>query len=107
MPNDAVSAIYEQHEARMAALADIQRICQGFAAGGQHVLVLNDYQVANLRELFNAMGYACVVDDNPLKVAHTGDWVGEIYNQLPYVGERQKPNATVSELAQRARKWSA
>ena len=65
---------------------------------------LNEYQVANLKSLIEASGYGYEkAERNPLWVANTGDWIGQIYNLLPEV--EYKPNATAEELAERAREF--
>lgn len=73
-----------------------------------HAIFLNDYHVANLKALLNAIGYpwngGAVEEDNPFWIANTGDWVGEIYNKLPFTQEM--PNETGEAMAERAREWS-
>jgi len=68
-------------------------------------LTLNDYQVANLRAAIEATGYNGVVQDSsPLAVLNSGDWIGEIYWQLPK-GYPTGPNHTPNEYAIKARNW--
>lgn len=45
------------------------------------VMALNRYQRDNLLWLLQAMGYGAPAIE-PLHLAHTGDWVGEIANML-------------------------
>lgn len=72
-----------------------------------HLLFLDDYEVANLQALIEAMGYATWNDKefipNPLQMAQTGDWVGQIYWKLPDV--EHKPNITWQQMATNARNW--
>lgn len=85
-------------------LANIGRIVDGLAHGGQHVLVLNDYQVSNLLSALQAAGCCGFHDehgDSPLDVMNTGNWLGEIFTLLPYV--EHKANVDPSELRRRAR----
>ena len=97
-------ADFDKYFIRKQALADAIRIVEGVARNDSHVILLSDYEVVNLREAINACGYAHVADPSPLNVLNNGDWIGQIYQKLPYV-EGIKPNATSAELAQRARKW--
>ena len=62
------------------------------------VLVLNDYQASNLKAVIEASGvnfWRVIqndgIEDNPLSVLNTGDWIGEIYWMLPSV-INNKPN---------------
>lgn len=92
---------------RRQALVELSRISEGLAGERGHVLMLNDYQVANLRALFNAIGYAAHFADtpsSPLSVANNGDWIGEIYQMLPYEGS-QKPNVDAEQLRKSAIAW--
>lgn len=92
---------------RRQALIELSRISEGLAGQRGHVLMLNDYQIANLRSLFNAIGYGYHNPDipsSPLSVVNNGDWVGEIYQMLPYEGQ-QKANASPQELRQAAISW--
>mgnify|MGYP003463968239 CR=1 FL=1 len=68
-----------------------------------HQIQLNDYEVANLRALIEACGYGRItnrVERNPLYVANTGDWIGQVWQKLPDVD--YPPNATPEQLAARA-----
>lgn len=93
---------------RRQALIEVSRIAEGLAGNRGHVLMLNDYHVANLRALLNAIGYGFhdpEVSSSPFSVANNGDWVGEIYQMLPYEGA-QKPNLGPGQLRQLAIAWS-
>jgi hypothetical protein len=83
-------------------------IRNNFNLGEKHIVTLNDYHVANLRALINAIGYpwndGAIEESNPFWAANTGDWVGEIYWKLPEVDF--EPNATGEEMANEARKWT-
>lgn len=70
-----------------------------------NTIVLNDYEVANLKALIESCGYGLPnrVDRNPLWVANTGDWLGQIYQKLPTV--HCDPNASPDELAKRANEF--
>lgn len=61
---------------------------------------LDKYEIANLRSLIEACFYH---QRNPLKVANTGDWIGQIYNKLPEVD--YPPNVTPKELVDRANNY--
>lgn len=92
---------------RREALTEVARIAEGLAGQRGHVLMLNDYQVANLRALLNAIGYGCHFPEtpsSPLSVVNNGDWIGEIYNMLPYEGG-QKPNVGPEEIRRAALAW--
>lgn len=88
---------------RRQAIADVRRIVDAVGRGAGHIIVLNDYQVANLRAAIHATGYASIYKDSPLSVLNNGDWLGELMHLLPHV--EYKPNATPAELAERARAW--
>lgn len=68
----------------------------------EYTISLNEYQIANLRALINAVGYPWgeVEERNPLWAANTGDWVGEVYSKLPEVD--CEPNSTGHEIAQKS-----
>ena len=69
-------------------------------------IILNEYQIANLRSALEAAGYcdwSTQVLNNPLYVLQTGDWLGEIYNKLPEVD--YQPNESPQVLADRASRW--
>jgi hypothetical protein len=83
------------------AVDEMRRIAGDLSMLDGHVIVLSDYEVANLREMFRAMGHAAAVDRNPLMAANTGDWVGQIAGKLPHV--EHEPNVEWTELARRAR----
>lgn len=63
-------------------------------------VTLTAYEIANLRSLIEACGYASGRTRNPLWVANTGDWIGQVYNKLPAV--EHPPNATAAQLENRA-----
>lgn len=67
-----------------------------------YLIELDEYQIVNLRALIEAIGYPAseIPFANPLNAANTGDWLGEIYNKLPYT--TQHPNLTALEMAQNA-----
>lgn len=89
--------------ARQDALEELVRIVRGLQGGGQHVLVLSDYEVANLKEVFRAAGVGAVVDRNPIQAIHNGDWTAQIAARLPSVDH--KPNEDWQVLAQKAKDW--
>ena len=94
---------------RRQALIEVSRIAEGLAHNRGHVLMLNDYQVANLRALLNAIGagYWPVEEElrsSPLQVCNNGDWVGEIYMMLPYEGQ-QEPNQSAAQMRRQAQAW--
>jgi len=65
----------------------------------KHTIVLNDYQVANLRELFKACGYHPHNPGDkrsPLWALQNGDWMGEIMWRLPDVDFA--PNQTFEQM---------
>lgn len=72
--------------------------------GRGHALMLNDYQIANLRAAIEACGYATWHKDwfkkSPLMVLQNGDWMGEIYLMLPMV--QHAPNQTPQKLIEEA-----
>jgi hypothetical protein len=87
-----------------------------------HTIELDDYEVANLRALLQAIGYGtpdCESCGRPLPytkertdalrspffAANNGDWVGQVYLKLPSV--KHKPNASPEQLAEAARRWRA
>lgn len=84
-----------------------------------NTILLDDYEVANLRAAFEAIGYgqrkceSCgsiktfwpIVGDSPLNVLNSGDWLGQIYNKLPELSHA--PNVKPEEYAQRARDWKS
>lgn len=91
---------WEWRDATRQIINNIKRLADAALPGSGHVIVLDDYQVANLRALINAIGYG-TVNDPPigrLSALNNGDWVGEIYQKLPYV--EHKPNQTWQELRQ-------
>lgn len=93
-----------ERQARLNALEELNRLVRSLMdPSAQHVVLLSDYEVANLRELFRAMGYASTAVRNPLWSAHNGDWVGQIYSKLPHVEHR--PNVPAEDMAERARKF--
>lgn len=49
------------------------------------MIELDEYEVANLRAVIQAIGYPADKDHPrcPLNVLNTGDWLGELYNKLP------------------------
>ncbi len=61
-----------------------------------YTLQLNDYELANLRALFEA----CRIDvfNNPLSAINNGDWQGQIFNKLPITDT--KPNRTPREIVE-------
>jgi hypothetical protein len=89
---------------RREVLAELRAVIDSLGQGGQHVILLNDYQVTNLRSLLHAIGYASVHRSSPLNVCDTGDWVGELYQKLPHVA--LAPNVEPGELARRASEWA-
>ena len=71
-----------------------------------HPIVLNDYQVANLRALLELCGgWGGIEMPNPFSAANTGDWVAEIYYKLPRVP--REPNVSPAEMMRRANEWIA
>lgn len=102
---------YMRQRIRREVLKDIRRIVNAGAeisnekdARGQHLFVLTDYQIANLREFLYATGYGSVYK-SPINVAHNGDWVGEILHMVNDVETEIKPNATAEELTKYANDW--
>jgi len=91
-------------EARREVLQDMRNMLQGIQNGGGHVLVLNDYQVANLRAAIHAAGYGSVYR-SPLNVLNNGDWLGELFQMLPAVDQR--PNTEPEQLAEAANRWKS
>lgn len=83
---------------------EVERAAKGFGQGGKHVLVLNDYEVANLQETFRAIGYGAAGDPGPLGALNTGDWVGQIARKLPYVEDKpgKRPNQRYDSARQLA-----
>lgn len=73
-------------------------------AGTSHVLILSDYEVANLRSAIQACGYASVFR-SPLEVLQTGDWMGMIAHKLSPLATGTVPNAQPDDLAKRATDW--
>ena len=61
----------------------------------EHQIILDDYQVANLRAVIEAA--APPIKRNPLYVINSGDWMMEIYLKLPKVD--YKANKTAEEMA--------
>lgn len=94
---------YTKAHLRVEVIEELQKMLQGLREGGNHLIVLNDYQVANLMSMIHAAGYGSVYNDSPLTVLNNGDWIGELFHKLPYV--TQKPNASPEELALRAKNW--
>lgn len=66
----------------------------------KHTIELDDYEVANLRAMIEACGMKPGIPKTPLRVMHTGDWIGTIYAKLPEVAQR--PNVPPETLAMRA-----
>lgn len=69
-------------------------------------IALNEYQIANLTALLEAIGYPYRPGDSvehPLRMLDTGDWIGEIFNKLPIVNHI--PNKTRDELRNAAAQW--
>jgi hypothetical protein len=95
----------EHRQVRHEVLGELRGIIAGLQAGGRHTLVLSDYEVVNLRAAIHATGYASAYGgpENPLSVLNSGDWIGQIFQRLPYLGEHMRPNATAEELVDRAR----
>jgi len=70
----------------------------------KHQITLNDYQVANLKAMFEATGYNSKEPiDSPLGALDTGDWLGEIYWKLPDVSS--SPNSTPDSMIEYAIGW--
>jgi hypothetical protein len=92
-----------QYEERRAAIADLHRLVDSLPSGSKHIIALDDYEVANIKAALNATGYAALVERNPLMVLNNGDWLGQLYQKLPYVQHR--PNADWQELAKRANEF--
>jgi hypothetical protein len=91
---------------RRQALADAVRIAEGVARGDQHVILLSSYEAANLRAALQATGYAVADAESPLNVMNTGDWLGQVWQKLPYIEESEcKPNSSVEEMIRRAHEW--
>lgn len=87
---------------RSEIVAELSNIIREAGNPHQHILVLTDYEVANLREVFRAAGHGWAVDNNPLKVINNGDWVGQIAAKLVPLATDHVPNATAAQLAERA-----
>ena len=70
-------------------------------------IVLNSYEVANLRSLLEAAEAtkAKRIPPNPFSLIHNGEWVTSIYAKLPLVSRR--PNQTALQLAKAAMKCAA
>ena len=85
------------------ALGDIQRMAIGLAEGAGNVILLSDYEVVNLRAALQATGYG-MTGRSPLQVLNNGDWLGQIYQKLPYL-DHPTPNADAFELQARALRW--
>lgn len=81
-------------------------------------LTLDRYQRDNLLWLLNAVGYGAA-PVAPFQLAHTGDWCGEIANQLAKTYERwsthsdttigidaeDRPNKSLDQLADDVDRW--
>ncbi len=91
------------YQRRIQVLADIQRIAASLANGDGHVIMLSDYEVINLREALTAMGYG-MSTRSPLEVMHTGDWVGQLWQKLPWLTD-PRPNVDAETQQARARDW--
>lgn len=67
-------------------------------------IILDEYEIANLKALINAIGYPSCGPDAGDSIGHmlaplqTGDWLGQIYNKLPPV--QFKPNSGAKEMRQ-------
>lgn len=76
---------------------------------GKHTIVLDAYEIANLRELLKACGYPArddqdrAVPRNPFMAANTGDWLGQIALKLPKVDH--SPNMEASTMIENARRY--
>lgn len=88
--------------ARRDAFAELKSIIDGLSQGGDYVLVLNEYQRANLLGVLVAAGIGSVYT-SPLSVINTGDWAAEVRYLLGATD--YKPNVSAEDLAQRARDW--
>lgn len=93
-----------KYEERREVLADMQRIISGIGNRSGHIILLNDYQVANLKEAIWAIGYASVYGGSPLSVLNNGDWLGELFQMLPSV--TYKPNEGAQTLADKSWRWA-
>lgn len=74
------------------------------APSRRYWLGLDDYELANLKAALLA-GSRWQAGPCPLDVLNSGDWIGQLTYRLPDVDLR--PNVTVEEYRERARKQSA
>lgn len=88
----------------MAELHNLMSSAGAVQAGRAHLIVLDDYEVANLRSALWAAGTASTYQ-SPLNVLQTGDWTGQILHKLQQLAPDHKPNAEPDVLAARARDW--
>lgn len=92
---------------RQEVVAELQAIIREAGNPHHHILVLTDYEVANLREVFRAAGHAQLVQRSPLMVLNNGDWVGQIAHKLLPLATDHTPNATAAQLARQANEYSS
>lgn len=72
----------------------------------KYTIELDEYEVANLRTIFEAAGYwasKTKVPRNPLCALDTGDWFGQVYNKLPEV--EYTPNVSARDLVTLVYLW--
>lgn len=97
---------FEKLAARREAFQELANIAEQIAQhGGEHVIVLSEYEATNLQAALQACGYGISApkENNPLTVLHTGDWLGQIVQKLQKrPGTHVKPNAEATELIERA-----
>lgn len=60
-----------------------------------HIITLDDYEAANLRELLVAVTEYSPY--NPLAPLHNGDWCWMVRSKLDALGPQHRPNATFTE----------